>query len=46
MVKLKRPTEILGYFGASDGANPAYNMNKLRWISMLLPYSPSVVVHF
>jgi predicted DNA-binding protein (MmcQ/YjbR family) len=44
VVNLKLPTEMFGSFGASDGVYPAYHMNKLHWISVLLPDAPSDVV--
>ena len=37
VVNLKLPLEMQGSFGASDGVYPAYHMNKLHWISVLLP---------
>ncbi len=37
---------MFGSFGAADGVYPAYHMNKLHWISVLLPYSPDDVVQF
>ena len=37
VVNLKLPVEMFGSFGASDGVYPAYHMNKLHWISVLLP---------
>ena len=46
VVNLKLPTEMFGSFGASDGVYPAYHMNKLHWISVLLPDAPNDVVHF
>ena len=46
VVNLKLPTEIFGSFGASDGVYPAYHMNKLHWISVLLPDAPNDVVQF
>lgn len=46
VVNLKLPTEMFGSFGASDGVYPAYHMNKLHWISALLPDSPDDVVQF
>ena len=46
VVNLKQPTEIFGSFGASDGVYPAYHMNKLHWISVLLPDAPNDVVAF
>ena len=46
VVNLKLPTEMFGSFGASDGVYPAYHMNKLHWISVLLPDAPADVVAF
>ena len=37
VVNLKLPTEMFGSFGAADGVYPAYHMNKLHWVSVLLP---------
>ena len=36
VVNLKLPAEMFGSFGAQDGVYPAYHMNKLHWISVLL----------
>lgn len=46
VVNLKLPTEMFGSFGAADGVYPAYHMNKLHWISVLLPDAPDDVVAF
>ena len=46
VVNLKLPTELFGSFGAADGVYPAYHMNKLHWISVLLPDAPDDVVRF
>ena len=46
VVNLKLPTEMFGSFGASDGVYPAYHMNKLHWVSVLLPNSPDDIVRF
>ena len=46
VVNLKQPTEMFGSFGATDGVYPAYHMNKLHWISVLLPDAPDDVVRF
>ena len=46
VVNLKLPTEMFGSFGASDGVYPAYHMNKLHWISVLLSDAPEDVVSF
>ena len=44
VVNLKLPIEMHGSFGASDGVYPAYHMNKLHWVSVLLPDAPDDVV--
>ena len=46
VVNLKLPTEMFGSFGTDDGVYPAYHMNKLHWISVLLPDAPDDVVQF
>ena len=46
VVNLKLPVEMFGSFGASDGVYPAYHMNKLHWISVLLPDAPEETVQF
>ena len=46
LVNLKLPTEMFGSFGAAEGVYPAYHMNKLHWISVLLPDAPEDVVKF
>ena len=46
VVNLKLPTEMFGSFGAADGVYPAYHMNKLHWISVLLPDAPDVIAQF
>ena len=46
VVNLKLPTEMFGSFGAADGVYPAYHMNKLHWISVLLPDASNDVVQF
>ena len=46
VVNLKLPTEMTGSFGASDGVYPAYHMNKLHWISVLIPDAPEDVLQF
>ncbi len=37
VVNLKLPLEMFGSFDKADGVYPAYHMNKLHWISVLLP---------
>ena len=46
VVNLKLPIEMFGSFGESDGVYPAYHMNKLHWISVLLPDAPDDTVRF
>ena len=46
VVNLKLPPEMFGSFGAADGVYPAYHMNKLHWISVLLPDAPEETVQF
>ena len=46
VVNLKLPTEMFGSFGAADGVHPAYHMNKLHWVSVILPDAPDDVVQF
>ena len=46
VVNLKLPTDMFGSFGATDGVYPAYHMNKLHWISVLLPDAPEDIVQF
>ena len=46
VVNLKLPTEMFGSFGPSDGVYPAYHMNKLHWISVILSDAPLDLVQF
>ena len=46
VVNLKLPIDMFGSFGASDGVYPAYHMNKLHWVSVLLPDAPEELVRF
>lgn len=46
VVNLKLPIEMFASFGADVGVYPAYHMNKLHWISVLLPDAPKDVVQF
>ena len=46
VVNLKLPTEMFGSFGASDGVYPAYHMNKMHWISVLLPDAQTELTQF
>ena len=46
VANLKLPTEMFSSFGAVDGVYTAYHMNKLHWISVLLPDAPNDIVQF
>ncbi len=46
VVNLKLPIEMFGSFGAADGVYPAYHMNKLHWISVLLPDASDDLIEF
>jgi predicted DNA-binding protein (MmcQ/YjbR family) len=46
VVNLKLPTEMFASFGKADGVYPAYHMNKLHWISVLLPDAPDDITQF
>ena len=46
VVNLKLPTDMFGSFGSADGVYPAYHMNKLHWISVLLPDAPEDTLRF
>ena len=46
VVNLKLPLEMFGSFGVADGVYPAYHMNKLNWISVLLPDAADDLVEF
>ena len=46
VVNLKLPVEMFGSFGTADGVYPAYHMNKLHWISVLLPDATDNLIEF
>ena len=46
VVNLKLPLEMFGSFSPSDGVYPAYHMNKLHWISVLLPDAADDLIEF
>ena len=46
VVNLKLPTEMFGSFGTSEGVFPAYHMNKLHWVSVLLPDASDEIISF
>ena len=46
VVNLKLPTEMFGSFSPLDGVYPAYHMNKLHWISVLMPDATDGLIKF
>ena len=46
VVNLKLPTEMFGSFSAVDGVYPAYHMNKLHWISLLISEASDDTIRF
>ena len=46
VVNLKLPVEMFGSFGKADGVYPAYHMNKLHWISVLLSDATDETIAF
>lgn len=46
VVNLKLPFELSCSFGSSDGVYPAYHMNKLHWVSVLLPDVSNELLEF
>ena len=46
VVNLKLPLEMFSSFGTADGVYPAYHMNKLHWISVLLPDAADDLIEF
>ena len=46
VVNLKLPLDMYGSFGAADGVYPAYHMNKMHWISVLLPDAQTELTQF
>ena len=46
VVNLKLPVDMFGSFGSDEGVYPAYHMNKLHWISVLLPDAHDDVLSF
>ena len=46
VVNMKLPTEMFGSFGPYDGVYPAYHMNKLHWVSVLLPDASNNTLKF
>ena len=46
VVNLKLPLEMFGSFGAADGVYPAYHMNKVHWISVVLSDAADDLIEF
>ena len=46
VVNMKLPPEMSASFSSADGVYPAYHMNKVHWISVLLPDAKDDVVEF
>lgn len=46
IVNFKLPLEMYGSFGSAGGVYPAYHMNKLHWISVLLPDAADDLIEF
>ena len=46
VLNLKILPEMFGSFDSSDGVYPAFHMNKLHWISVLLPDASDDIVQF
>ena len=46
VVNLKLPLEMFGSFDSADGVYPAYHMNKVHWISVLLPDAAEDLIEF
>jgi len=46
VVNVKIPLEMNGSFKYSEGVYPAYHMNKLHWVSVLLPLADDGLVQF
>ena len=46
VVNLKLPLEMFGSFGAADGVYPAYHMNKIHWVSVILNDAQPDLIEF
>ena len=46
VINMKLPLEMFGSFGPAEGVYPAYHMNKIHWVSVLLPDAPDEIVRF
>ena len=46
VVNLKLPPEMIGAYSPADGVYPAYHMNKLHWVSVILPDAEDETLDF
>lgn len=46
VVNLKLPVEMCGSFSPEDGVYPAYHMNKLHWVSVVLGEATDRLIQF
>ncbi|MBR6513291.1 MAG: MmcQ/YjbR family DNA-binding protein [Clostridia bacterium] len=46
VINLKLPLEMYGSFGKEEGVYPAYHMNKLHWISVILQDASEETLRF
>ena len=46
IVNLKLPTEMFGSFSSGEGVYPAYHMNKLHWVSVILSDAETELIRF
>ena len=46
VVNMKYSEDMFMAFGRPKGVYPAYHMNKLHWISVLLPDAPEDIIQF
>ena len=46
VLNLKIPPELFGSFGAEDHVFPAYHMNKLHWVSVMIEFADDEVIKF
>lgn len=46
VANVKLPVDMHGSFDKTDGVYPAYHMNKLHWVSIILEDAPDEIVRF
>ena len=46
VANVKLPLDMMGSFDECDGVYPAYHMNKLHWVSIILSDAPDEIVEF